>query len=42
MHGEWAQAKDPKWRQVARHLEKQYPSDDVAAGNIDIEGLVDG
>ena len=42
MHGEWEQAKDPKWRHISRHLEQQYPSDDVAAGNIDLEGLVDG
>ena len=42
MYGEWEQAKDPKWRQISRHLEKSYPSDDVAAGNIDLESLVDG
>ena len=41
MYGEWEQAKDPKWRQISRYLEKSYPSDDVAAGNIDLEGLVD-
>ena len=42
MYGEWEQAMDPKWRQISRYLEKSYPSDDVAAGNIDLEGLVDG
>ena len=42
IYGEWDKAKDPKWRQISRYLEKSYPSDDVAAGNIDLEGLVDG
>ena len=42
MYGEWERAKDPKWRQISRYLEKSYPSDDVAAGNIDLEDLVDG
>ena len=42
MYGEWEQAKDPKWRQISRYLEKSYPSDDIAGGNIDLEGLVDG
>ena len=42
MYGEWEQAKDPKWRQISKYLEKSYPSDDIAAGNIDLEGLVDG
>ena len=42
MYGEWEQDKNPKWRQISGYLEMSYPSDDVAAGNIDIEGWDDG
>ena len=36
MYGGWEQGKDPKWRQISRYIEKSCPSDDIAAGNIDL------